>query len=59
MQETWVGSLGQEDPQEEEMAIHSSVLAWRTPWTEGTGGLQSMGHREQDRTEESEHAHAR
>ena len=42
-QEMWVGSLGLEDPQEEEMAIHSSVLAWRIPWTEGPGGLQSMG----------------
>ena len=43
MQETWVQSLGQEDPLEEEMATHSSILAWRIPWTEETGGLQSMG----------------
>ena len=43
MQETWVPSLGQEDPLEEEMAIHSSVLAWKIPWTEEPGGLQSMG----------------
>ena len=37
-----VRSLGQEDPLGEEMATHSSILAWRTPWTEGPGGLQSM-----------------
>jgi len=43
MQETWVGSLGQEDPLEEEMATHSSILAWEIPWTEETGRLQSMG----------------
>ena len=43
MQETWVGSLDQEDPLEEEMAIHSSILAWRIPWTKEPGGLQSMG----------------
>ena len=41
--EVWVRSLGQEDPLEEEMATHSSILAWRTPWTEEPGGLQSMG----------------
>ena len=39
-QETWVLSLGQEDPLEEGMAIHSSILAWRIPWTEEPGGLQ-------------------
>ena len=43
MQETWVQSLGQEEPLEEEMATHSSILAWRIPWTEEPGGLQSMG----------------
>ena len=43
MQETQVLSLSQEGPLEEEMAIHSSILAWRTPWTEGPGGLQSTG----------------
>ena len=43
IQETQVGLLGQEDPLEEEMAVHSSILAWRTPWTEEPGGLQSMG----------------
>ena len=42
MQETWVRSLGQEDPLEKEMATHSS-LAWRIPWTEERGGVQSMG----------------
>ena len=43
MQETWVRSLGQEDPLEKKMAIHSSILAWRIPWMEEPGGLQSMG----------------
>ena len=43
MQETWVQSLGWEDPLEEEMATHSSSLAWRIPWTEEPGVLQSMG----------------
>ena len=42
-QETWVGSLGWEDPLEEGMATHSSILAWRIPWTEEPGGLQSIG----------------
>ena len=43
MQETWVQSLGQEDPLEEGMATHSSILAWRIPWREEPGGLQPMG----------------
>ena len=43
MQETWVQSLGQEDPLEKEMATHSSILAWRIPWTDEPGGLQFMG----------------
>ena len=43
MQETWVQSLGWENPLEEGMATHSSILAWRIPWTEETGGLWSMG----------------
>ena len=43
MQETQVQSLGQEDPLEKEMATHSSILAWRIPWTEKPEGLQSMG----------------
>ena len=43
MQETWVESLGWEDPLEKGMATHSSILNWRIPWTKGSGGLQSMG----------------
>ena len=43
MQETRVRSLGQEGPLEKEMATHSSILAWKIPWTEELGGLQSMG----------------
>ena len=43
MWETWVRSLGREDPLEKEMATHSSILAWRIPWTEKPGGLQSTG----------------
>ena len=43
MQETQVQSLGQEDPLEKDIAILSSILAWRIPWTEEPGGLQSMG----------------
>ena len=43
MQETWVQSLGWEHPLEEEMATHSSIPAWKIPWTEEPGGLQSMG----------------
>ena len=43
MQETWVRSLGQEDPLEKEMATHSSILAWKIPWTEESGRLQFMG----------------
>ena len=42
-QETWVQSLGWEDPLEKEMATHSSILAWKIPWTEEPGGLQSIG----------------
>ena len=45
MRETWVRSLGWEDPLEKEMATHSSILAWRIPWVEEPGGLQSMGSR--------------
>ena len=43
MRETWDPSLGQDDPLEKAMAPHSSTLAWKTPWTEEPGGLQSMG----------------
>ena len=50
MWETWVQSLGQEDTLEKEMATHSSILAWRIPWTQGLGG-QSMGSKESDTTE--------
>jgi len=50
MQETWVQSLGWEDPLEKEMATHSSILVWEIPWTEEPGGLQSMGLQESDMT---------
>ena len=43
VQETWVQSLGQEDPLEKGMATHSSILVWKIPWREEPGGLQSMG----------------
>ena len=43
MQETWVRSLGRENPLEKEMATHSSTIAWKIPWTEEPGRLQSMG----------------
>ena len=49
MQETWVRPLGQEDPLEKEMATHSSTLAWKIPWTEKPGRLQSMGSQSQTR----------
>ena len=49
-QETQVHSLGREDPLEEEMATHSSILAWEIPWTEEPGGLQSMSLKESDTT---------
>ena len=50
MQETQVRFLGQDDPLEKEMVIHSSILAWKVPWTEEPGGLQSMGLQEPDMT---------
>ena len=43
IQKTWVLSLGQEDPLEKGMVTHSGILAWKIPWTEEPGGLQSMG----------------
>ena len=43
MQETWVQSLGWEDPLEEEMVIHFTILVWRIPWAENPGGVQSLG----------------
>ena len=49
MWESWTSSLGREDPLEEGMASHSSILAWRIPWTEEPGGLQSLGS--QNRTQ--------
>ena len=48
MRGTWVQSLGLEDPLEKEMETHSSILAWKTPWTEEPGRLQSMGPKESD-----------
>ena len=50
MQETWVQVLGREKPLEKEMATQSSILAWRIPWTEEPGKLQSMGSQESDTT---------
>ena len=50
MQKTQVRLLGWEDPLEKEMAIHSSILAWRIPWTRESGGLQSLGLQELDTT---------
>ena len=52
VQETRLQSLGQEDPLENGMATHSSILAWRIPWTEEPGGFQSMGHKESDMTKQ-------
>ena len=57
MWETWVRSLGRENPLEKEMATHSSILAWRVPWTEEPGGLQSTGRKEWDTTELHVHFH--
>ena len=51
MQETWLQSLGWEDPLEEEMATHASILAWEIPCTEKPGQLQSMVHKESEMTE--------
>ena len=51
MRKTWVRSLGQEDPLEKEMAIHSSALAWKIPWTEEPVGYSPWGHKESDTTE--------
>ena len=57
MQETRVQSLRQEDPLEEGMATHSSILAWRVPWTEQTARLQSMGSQRVGRDLLTEHVH--
>ena len=51
MQETWIRSLGWEDPLEEGMETHFSVLAWRLPWTEEPGELESMGSQRDGQTE--------
>ena len=51
MRETWVQSLGREDPLEKEMATHSRILAWRIPWIEEPGGPQFMGSQKPDTTE--------
>ena len=51
MQETCAPSLGREDSLEKEMATHSSILAWRIPWTEEPGGYSPRGHKELDTTE--------
>ena len=51
MRETWVRSLGWEGPLEVGVANHSSILAWRIPWTKEPGRLQSMGHKELDMTQ--------
>ena len=57
MQDTRVRFLGWEDAVEKEMAIHSSILAWKIPWTEEAGGLQSMGLQELDTTWRLSHHH--
>ena len=51
---TWVQPLGWEDPQEEEMTTHSSILAWRILWSEKPGGYSSWGHKELDMTEHTQ-----
>ena len=52
MQDTQIQSLNQEDPLEKGMETHSRILTWKTPWTEEPGGLQFMGHKESDMTEQ-------
>ena len=59
MQETWVPSLGWEDPLEKEVATHSSIHAWKIPWTKEPGGLQSWGCKESDTTEQLTHRKTR
>ena len=54
-QETWIWSLGQEDPLEKGMATHFSILAWEIPWTEEPGGLQSTGSQSHNRLTECTH----
>ena len=55
MQETWVTSLGWEDPLEEGMATHSSILAWRIPWTNSLVGYSPWGCKESDMAEATNH----
>ena len=55
----WVRSLGQKDALEKEMATHSSILAWKIPWTEEPGGLQSMGSQRVKHNLETKHASTR
>ena len=55
MQETWVWSPGCEDPLEKEMATHSSIVAWKIPWTEEPGGLQSVGSQRPGQDRETQH----
>ena len=57
MQDMWVRSLGWEYPLEDSMATHSSMLAWRIPWTEEPGGLPPRSPKELDTTEVTQHAH--
>ena len=56
MWETWVQSLGGEDPLQKGMATHSSMPAWRIPWTEEPGRLQSMGHRKVEHNGTTKHS---
>ena len=58
-QEVWVLSLGQVDPLQEEMTTHSSILAWKIPWTKEPGGLQSMGSQRVGQNWETEHSCSR
>ena len=58
MQEIWVRPLCWDDALEEEMATHSSILAWRIPWTEEPGGLQSMGSQRDSTAQTCAHTHA-
>ena len=58
LQEAWVGLLGQEDPMEEGMATHSSILGWKTPWTEEPGGLPSCGRKKLDMADVTACTHA-
>ena len=57
IQETQFQSLGLEDPPEKEMATRSSILIWRIPWTEESGGLQLWGHKKSDTTKPLAHTH--